>query len=76
MLATVRKILGAIIAAVQKVFLAVALFIVYFVGIGLTWVPVTLFNRGVFRRTPQDRESFWVDAEGYDVDLESARRQS
>jgi len=76
MLATLRKIFGVIIGAVQKVVLAVSLFLVYFAGIGITWVPVMLFGRGTLRRTPPDQDSFWVNAEGYEPDMESARRQT
>ena len=76
MLATLRRIFKAVITAAQRVVMSVALFLVYFVGVGLTWLVVMLFNRKALRRTPADAPSFWVDAQGYDVDQQSGRRQT
>ena len=72
MFATLRRLLRTLVTAVQGVVLAVSLVFLYFVGIGVTWVLVHLFQRRTLQRDPPGLDTYWKPAEGYGADrLES-----
>ena len=65
-----------LVRAVQSVVLSVLLFLVYFIGIGLTRILMSVFSRRHLKMfaTPK-KESYWLDAEGYTADSEQLLRQ-
>lgn len=72
MFAALTRLLRRLIALVQGGVLAASLFFLYFVGVGLTWILVHLFQRQVLQRDPPGLPSYWKPAEGYGPDrLES-----
>jgi cytochrome c biogenesis protein CcdA len=74
--ALLRRLVGGIVRVVQAVLLAVLLFLVYVVGVGLTVLAAALFDRRLLRGQRRDDESFWVDARGYEARVENVARQS
>ena len=75
MIERLRKLHASLTEAVRRVLLPAALGLVYFAGIGLTWVLVRLFKPGVLGRRAE-AESFWQTAEGYAPDEEDCLGQS
>jgi hypothetical protein len=48
------------------------MFLLYFLGLGITWCLVHLFQRRVLQREPPGLDSYWRPAQGYGAeDLES-----
>ena len=76
LLGLVSRGIGAVVRAVQKVVLTVSLFVVYFLGVGLTRLLAMAFDRRLVRGTPVGRDTYWLDARGYDPDPGQAARQS
>lgn len=72
----VRTLVTAVIRFVQRVVMAVSLFIGYYVVIGFTFVLALLFQRKLSRWPRVGRESYWEPASGYEADPERAVRQS
>ncbi len=79
-LAGVFRALGrasrALIRGVQRVVMAVSLFLVYFLALGLTKLVATLFQRRLLRWSAAGQDSYWEPALGYDADPEEATHQS
>lgn len=76
MIRRLRALLGRFIAFVQRVVVTLCLFFVYFLGMGITALLVRVFNRSLLRQSPADADSWWVEAEGYQPDPDTAARQS
>jgi hypothetical protein len=66
----------AFVRAVQKVLVTVLLFIVYVLGFGITSIFARIFNKDLFGRRDNGRNSFWGKATGYGRDGHDVTRQS
>ena len=64
------------IREVQKVLIIILLFIIYIIGIGITKIFVMVFKREVFKRGYKEKVSFWVEAKGYETNINDSLRQS
>jgi len=71
-----KSIIQRLIAIVQKIFIMVSLFILYICGFGITLIFVMLFNRRLIRRQKLNKDSFWIDAQGYGNGLNESLRES
>ena len=81
-----RRIVGGlkhvqrpIIRVTQRVILAVSLFLLYYLGFGISRLFMTvLARRTLFNRPRQrpDDDSYWRTAEGYDLEESHLARQS
>lgn len=71
-----KKILDNIIRTVQAVLMAVLLTFVYFIGLGITLFFMLIFNRKVLTGPNKNDKSFWIEACGYDADINDSLRQS
>jgi hypothetical protein len=71
----VHKITQKLIVIIQRSILMAALAVIYFFGFSVTLILVFLFNRKIIFRDMQ-KDTFWVEAEGYDVVLDEALRES
>jgi hypothetical protein len=69
-------VVTAIIRAVQRVVMAVSLFLGYYLVIGFTFVLALVFQRRLARWPRVGRESYWEPASGYEADPERAVRQT
>lgn len=72
----IRKIIQKYIRIIQKIFITIALFILYIVGFGITLILVTIFNRRLLGVGKKEKATFWINAEGYDVDINECMRES
>lgn len=70
-----KRATGFLVRVVQKVLLTVLLTTLYAVGFGLTALVVRVLRLGPFRGVPAEAETFWLEAEGYDVRSEDAGHQ-
>ena len=70
-----RKVVQPVVKVIQKILVTVLLIIVYFVGLGITYLCALIFKRGLLfdMRTG---DSFWRKAKGYEPDTEDCLRQS
>ena len=61
----------------QRVVVTILLTLLYALGIGLTKLLSVLFFRKYLKlyATNKSAETFWKDAEGYDANIESLKRQ-
>lgn len=62
----------------QNLILKVSLFLIYFIGIGLTALLMPFIGRKYlkkFKANKNNRPSYWTDAEGYDQTTEELSRQ-
>ena len=71
-----KKAMRKLISIIQKAIINVSLFVVYYLVFGLTVVVGFLFNRKIFRRRNFARCSTWLDATGYDKDINDNKAQS
>lgn len=60
----------------RKTLIPIFLFLTYFVAFGLGKLFAMVFARSLVRNKSLKDASFWVTAEGYDPDIEKAKRQS
>jgi hypothetical protein len=60
----------------QAVILPVGLFVLYFAGLGSTWVLSKVFHARILRDPDPESKTFWTAAEGYEPDQEDCLRQS
>ncbi len=62
---------------VQNVVLTTLLFLLYYLGVGLTRVMATLMFRRYLKLLdpPADADSYWIDAKGYSPDPDDLLRQ-
>lgn len=74
-----RRAQRPIIRGTQRVILAVSLFLLYFLGFGVSRVFMSVFGRRtLFNRPPgpPNGETCWRAAEGYDLEMDSLVKQS
>ncbi len=72
----IKKITQKVFFGAQKVIMAVSVFFLYYFIFGLTVIASLLFNRRLLYTDIARTDTFWVDAEGYDEDMASSRRES
>ena len=62
---------------VQHVVLRVLLFVLYYVGFGLTRLLAVVFYRRYLKlfEGPTDAQSYWIEAQGYTSDPDNLRVQ-
>lgn len=65
-----------LIRRVQWVVMAVSLFLLYFLGVGLTALLGRALRLHGMRWDPPGQASYWHSAEGYEVDPARARHQT
>ncbi len=71
-----RDATKVVIRLAQRVVMAVSLFFVYFVAVGLTKLLAAIFQRHLMRWDPAGQDSYWVPAEGYEPELERSLHQT
>ena len=71
-----KKKLRNFIRIVQKVLITILLFIIYIIGIGVTKIFVMVFKREVFKRGYRSKATFWIEAKGYEANINDCLRQS
>ncbi len=69
-----KNLVQKVVVAIQAVLVTIALFLVYFAGIGLTRM-VTFIPALIASRT-RTRDSYWTDVEDYDSSEKTNLRQS
>ncbi len=74
MLERVKKATRFMITLVQKVLLAVSLFIIYTAGLGGTLLLMMLFKRKALYGQYEDPDSYWRKASGYGEDDANCRQ--
>jgi len=72
----IKNILKGFIKIIQKILISVALFVIYYFGLGITFIFSFVFNREVLSGRKKDKDTFWIRAEGYQNSIEESRRQS
>jgi len=71
-----KRLLQKFIRIIQKILITFSLTVVYFLGLGITLIFIALFNRKIITSPSKDDYTFWVEAEGYQPDIEDSFRQS
>jgi len=71
-----KRLLQKFIRIVQKILITLSLTVVYFLGLGITLIFIALFNRKTITGFRKEDFTFWVEAEGYQPDIEDSFRQS
>jgi hypothetical protein len=74
-----RRAQRPIVRTVTSVILLVTLFLLYYLGFGISRVFMTVFSRRMLYNRPRrrpGRESWWREARGYGLEEASLRRQS
>lgn len=72
----IKSVTGILVSLVQKVLIKVLLAITYYIGFGITYIVVFIFNRELLKPADEDKETFWKYAEGYNPRMEECFRQS
>lgn len=60
---------------VQKIIITLSLIIIYFVGFGITLIFILVFRRKMLTGE-FGKNTIWIEAEGYESDINGAIRQS
>ena len=76
MLDRLKKFAGHFIRIAQKLILSVSLTLIYFLGFGLTYLFMRIFNPGVLKGPRVDSDTFWVPSEDCAADLKESLSQS
>ena len=76
MFSRIRRYAWAYVGFVQRILIAVLLFLLYFIGIGATRLYMAVFRRGQLRDDTGDSGTCWRSAEEYQPTAESCRQQS
>jgi len=71
-----KKIIRDSILIIQRILIAVSLTIVYFFCFTATWLFALLVKRKILTDDKKDKNTFWIEAEGYEVDIADSMRQS
>ena len=71
-----KRAIQKLISIIQRIIINVSLFVVYYLVFGLTVVVAFLFNRRIFRGRNFAKYSTWLDAAGYDKDMNDNKVQS
>ncbi len=71
-----KRLLQKFIRIIQKVLITLSLTAVYFLGLGVTLIFVALIKRKIITSPSKDEPTFWVEAQGYQPDIEDSFRQS
>lgn len=70
-----RKVVQPVVRVVQSILVTVLLILVYFFGLGITYLFMLVFNRKVLFDM-RSGNTFWREAKGYEPDMEDCLRQS
>ena len=71
-----KRIISGLVKVIQKIIIFISLTLIYFIGLGITWLFVATFKRKVLRPYAEDDLTFWVKAGGYGEDIDASLRQS
>lgn len=71
-----KKIINYSVSIIQKLVLNIALFLVYYLGFGITLIFIWVFDRKFFQRSDQKIDSVWRAAIDYDQSETELYRQS
>lgn len=71
-----KKIILWIIFLIQKMLLFISLTLIYFIGFGITLFFMKIFSRRDLAGYSKDNDTFWIEAKGYEADIEDSMRQS
>lgn len=72
----IKEKAAAVASKIQRAMVAIFVFITYFVVLGLFYPIVALFYRKLFRPKAKTADSYWLEAKGYEPDMEDFLRQS
>ena len=76
LLQKIKEKAAAIASKIQRALVVIFVFITYFVVLGLFYPIVALFYRNLFRPEAERADSYWLEAKGYEPDMEDCLRQS
>jgi len=71
-----NKTFFSLVLVIQKIILYIALFFIYFIGFGITFIFAWLCNRKQFRVDDQELDSYWRVAVDYESSEAELLRQS
>lgn len=70
-----KKFINLYIRFVQKILISVLLTLVYFTFFSITKLIIIIFQNKRFKKDKK-ADSYWINAEGYTIDMDSALEQS
>ena len=76
MLRRLGKIIQVVVRLIQKILLSVSLIILYILGLGLTRLYLSVFNRNILVKRYKKNDTFWKEAAGYQPDADDVLRQA
>jgi len=71
-----KAVVSVIVRVIQKILITVLLFLLYFFGFGLTWLIMLIFRKATLLSLKTKKDSFWKEAQGYQVTMEESGRES
>jgi hypothetical protein len=75
MLKKFKNLVQKFIKVMQTIIVTSVLFLLYLIGFALSGMVILLFNPKFFS-APRAKPSYWIDAQGYDPDMQEAVRQT
>ena len=69
-----KQKLQALTRRIQKNFVAISLFFIYIIGVGITLIFVVIFNRKLLRKQ-KNKDTFWKETKGYEPNINDATKQ-
>jgi len=72
----IKKFVQTFIKTVQKILITISLLLIYIIGIGVTAFCAMLFNRRIPNQRHKEKNTFWIEAKGYECDIDDCMRQS
>lgn len=72
----VKEIIEKFVHLIQKILIFSALFLLYIFGFGLTFIFAFIFNRRLLGMHAKDKDSYWIETQGYAPDMEGCTRES
>jgi len=76
LLQRIKEKAAYIASKIQRALVVIFILITYFIVLGLFYPIVVLFYRNLFRPKAKKADSYWLEAKGYEPDMEDCLRQS
>jgi len=71
-----EKIIRIYVRIVQKTLITIFLVMLYIFGFGVIYILALLFNRKLLGIGKKEKDTFWVESIGYDINMTNSSRES
>jgi hypothetical protein len=71
-----KKVIQNFIRIIQRILIFISLTVIYFLGFGITLFFMLIFKHKILTGYSKSDNTFWIEAKGYEADIEDSIHQS